>query len=84
MAHARIVLAEASSRPNPSLLRLTLLALVLALGFDALSTALAWNVVRALPATVRRAPVHAIRPADARDLAPSSAVGISSDDAPSP
>ena len=70
MAHAQIVLAESSSRPNPSLLRLTLVALVLALGFDAVSTVLAWNVVRALPATVRRAPVHAVRPADTRDASP--------------
>jgi hypothetical protein len=70
MAHARIVLADSSSRPNPSLLRLALVGLVLALGFDAVSTALAWNVVRALPAAVRRAPVHAVRPADTRDASP--------------
>lgn len=48
-------------------MRLTLLALVLALAFDALSTALAWDVVRALEGAVRRVPVHAVRPADVRD-----------------
>ena len=65
MAHARTVLNEA--RSQPSLLRLTLLALVLALAFDALSTALAWDLVRALEGAVRRAPVHAVRPADVRE-----------------
>jgi hypothetical protein len=73
MAHARTVSTDSTSRTNPSLLRLTLVALVLALAFDALSTALVWNVVRALPGTVRRAPVHPVRPADVRD--PSSPAG---------
>jgi hypothetical protein len=67
MAHARTIPADSTSRANPSLLRLTLVALVLALAFDAVSTALAWNVIRALPGTVRRGPVHAVRPADGKD-----------------
>jgi hypothetical protein len=66
MAHARTVLQDSSGRGEGSLVRLTLVALVLALAFDALSTALAWDVVRALEGTVRRAPVHAVRPADVR------------------
>jgi hypothetical protein len=70
MAHARTVPADATPRTSPSLLRLTLVALVLALAFDALSTALAWNLVRALPGTVRRSTVHAVRPADVRDPSP--------------
>jgi hypothetical protein len=70
MAHARTIQADSGSRTSPSLLRLTLVALVLALAFDALSTALAWNVVRALPGTVRRAPVHTVRSADAKDVRP--------------
>ena len=67
MAHARTVLGDANSRSQPSLLRLTLLALLLALAFDALSTALAWDIVRALEGAVQRAPVHAVRPADVRE-----------------
>ncbi|MGO9831239.1 MAG: hypothetical protein ACLPJH_13970 [Myxococcaceae bacterium] len=66
MAHARTVLDAPASRGQPSLLRLTAIALVLALAFDALSTALAWDVVRALESAVKRAPVHAVRPADVR------------------
>lgn len=69
MAHARTVLEDGNARNQPSLLRLTLLALLLALAFDALSTALAWDIVRALEGTVRRAPVHAVRPADVREPA---------------
>ena len=68
MAHARTIQTDTASRANPSLLRLMLVALVLALVFDAVSTALAWNVVRALPGTVRRGPAHAVRSAEAKDL----------------
>jgi len=67
MAHARTVLAHSNGSGEGSLLRLTLLALVLALAFDALSTALAWDLVRALEGTVHRTPVHAVRPADVRE-----------------
>jgi hypothetical protein len=67
MANAQTVVEESSARTQPSLLRLTLVALVAALAFDAVSTALAWNVVVALPASLRRAPVHAVRPADVRE-----------------
>jgi hypothetical protein len=67
MANARTVTDESGARTHPSLLRLTLLALVLALAFDAVSTALAWNLVRALPGTVKRGPVRAVRPADIRE-----------------
>lgn len=81
MAHARTIPADSTSRTNPSLLRLTLVALVLALAFDAVSTALAWNVVRALPGTVRRAPIHAVRPADVRDPASPAAPEAPSSDA---
>ena len=80
MAHARTVLEAPSSRSQPSLLRLMVIALVLALAFDALSTALAWDVVRALEGAVQRSPVHAVRPADVRrgDVQPSSAQAPSS------
>lgn len=67
MAHARIVLGEASAPKQPSLLRLVVVALVVAVAFDAVSTALAWDVVRALEGAVRRGPVHAVHPADVRD-----------------
>jgi hypothetical protein len=67
MAHARTALGEANPRSSPSLLRLTLVALVLALAFDALSTALAWNLVRALPGTAKHSPVRAVRQTDVRD-----------------
>jgi hypothetical protein len=67
MANAHTALNESGGRTHPSLLRLTLLALVLALAFDAVSTALAWNLVRALPGTVKRGPVRAVRPADIRE-----------------
>jgi len=66
MAHARTALEQPSGREG-SLLRLTLVALVLALAFDALSTALAWDLVRALEGAVRRVPVHAVRPADVKE-----------------
>ncbi|MGO8969364.1 MAG: hypothetical protein ACLQDQ_07305 [Myxococcaceae bacterium] len=80
MAHARTVLEATSSRSQPSLLRLTVIALVLALAFDALSTALAWDVVRALEGAVQRSPVHAVRPADVRraDVPPPSGQAPSS------
>ncbi len=68
MAHARTV-TQGSNGRGGSLVRLTLVALVLALAFDALSTALAWDLVRALQGTVRRAPPHAVRPADVREPA---------------
>jgi hypothetical protein len=67
MAHARTIQADSGSRTDPSLLRLTLVALVLALAFDAVSTALAWDVVRALPGTVRRSPIHAVHTANGKD-----------------
>ena len=52
---------------QPSLLRLVVVGLLLALAFDALSTHLAWDVVRAVEGTVQRGPVHAVRPADVRE-----------------
>ena len=52
---------------QPSLVRLTVVALMLALAFDALSTALAWDVVRAVEGTVQRAPVRAVSPTVLRD-----------------
>jgi hypothetical protein len=67
MANAPTFLEEPSARAQPSLLRLTVVALVLALAFDAVSTALAWDVVRALPATVRRGPGHPVRAVDVRE-----------------
>jgi hypothetical protein len=81
MAHARTIQADSASRASPSLLRLTLVALVLALAFDAVSTALAWNVVRALPGTVRRGPVHTVRSADAKDVRPVDSDAPDSNDA---
>ncbi len=82
MAHARTIQTDSASRANPSLLRLMLVALVLALAFDAVSTALAWDVVRALPGTVRRSPVHAVRSAEAKDLSrPADADAPGSSDA---
>jgi hypothetical protein len=66
MAHARTAEAH-STGGQGSLVRLALLALAVALAFDALSTALAWDTVRALEGAVRRAPVRAVRPADVRD-----------------
>lgn len=65
MAHAPTALSE-NSRTSPSLLRLTLVALVAALAFDAVSTALAWNLVRALPGTTKHGPLHAVRQTDVR------------------
>lgn len=65
MAHARAVEEHSTGRQG-SLARLALFALVLALAFDALSTALAWDLVRALEGAVHRVPVHAVRPADVR------------------
>jgi hypothetical protein len=70
MANARTYPEESTARTQlaqPSLLRLTVVALVLALAFDAVSTALAWDVVRALPETVRRGPVHAVRATDVKE-----------------
>jgi hypothetical protein len=67
MANAHTLLDGPGTSPQPSLLRLTVVALVLALGFDAVSTALAWNVVRALPETSKRGAVHAVRAADLRE-----------------
>jgi hypothetical protein len=78
MANARIVLDEAGARSHPSLVRLTLLALLLALAFDAVSTALAWSVVRALPGTSKRSPVHAVRPGDVRE--PGRQLGLDGQD----
>jgi hypothetical protein len=72
MANARTVMDEAGARTHPSLLRLALVALLLALAFDAVSTALAWSVVRALPGTAKRGPVRAVRPADVREPAQQS------------
>jgi hypothetical protein len=67
MANARTFAEDTGARAQPSLLRLTVVALVLALAFDAVSTALAWDVVRALPETVRRGPVRPVRPADVKE-----------------
>ena len=67
MTQARTALDTTKADRQPSLLRLTVVALLLALGFDALSTHLAWDVVRAVESTVQRGPVHAVRPADVRD-----------------
>ena len=67
MAHARTALDETNARTSPSLLRLTMVALVLALAFDAVSTAIAWNLVRALPGTGKHSAVHAVRQTDVRD-----------------
>jgi hypothetical protein len=67
MSNARTFPEDSGARTQPSLLRLTVVALVLALAFDAVSTALAWDVVRALPETVRRGPVRAVRPADVKE-----------------
>ena len=69
MAHARTVLGESGAGTAPSLLRLTVVALLAALAFDAVSTALAWNLVRALPGTAKHAPVHAVRTGDVREPA---------------
>jgi hypothetical protein len=82
MAHARTAPAETTSRGSPSLLRLTLVALVLALAFDAVSTAIAWNVIRALPGTVRRGPVHTVRPTEVRDPSPLPGPDAPENDAP--
>jgi hypothetical protein len=65
MAHAPTVGSE-DSRTGPSLLRLTLVALIAALAFDAVSTALAWNVVRDLSGTTKHGPIHAVRQTDVR------------------
>jgi hypothetical protein len=67
MAKAHSIVAESGGATPRSILRLMLVALVLALGFDALSTALVWDLVRVLPGTAKRAPVHAVRPADVRE-----------------
>lgn len=67
MANAHSALVDSSGKAPRTILRLTLLALVLALGFDALSTALVWDLVRDLPGTARRSAVHAVRPADVRE-----------------
>jgi len=67
MTQARTALDTKTAGRPPSLLRLTVVALLLALGFDALSTHLAWDIVRAVESTVQRGPVHAVRPADVRD-----------------
>ena len=68
MAHVRTVLeARAAGTRQPSLLRLTVVALLLALAFDALSTALAWDVVEALQGGAQRSAVHAVRPAELRE-----------------
>ncbi|HXX31744.1 MAG TPA: hypothetical protein VEJ89_13665 [Myxococcaceae bacterium] len=49
------------------MLRLALAALLLALCFDALSTALVWDLVRSLTGTARRSAIHAVRPVDVRE-----------------
>jgi hypothetical protein len=67
MANAHSVLVDSGERAPRSILRLTLVALVVALGFDALSTALVWDLVRGLPGTVQRSPAHAVRQADVRE-----------------
>jgi hypothetical protein len=67
MANAHSAMVDSGGRAPGSLLRLALVALVVALGYDALSTALVWDLVRELPGTVRRSSVHAVRPADVRE-----------------
>ena len=69
MAHAPTVCSE-DSRTGPSLVRLTLMALIAALAFDAVSTALAWNLVRDLPGTTKHDAVRAVRQTDVRVPAP--------------
>jgi hypothetical protein len=84
MANAHSVMAQRGGRTPRSLLGLTVLALVLALGFDALSTALVWDVVRALPGTVKRAPVRAVRSSDVRESRRLDTADQASSNAPAP
>ena len=67
MADARSVLAEHDGHGPRSLLRLTLVALVVAFCFDALSTALVWDSVRALTGAGKRPALHAVRAVDVRE-----------------
>jgi hypothetical protein len=68
MADAHSVLTEHDGHgPRSLLLRLTLVALLLAFGFDALSTALVWDSVRALTGDGKRSAIHAVRAVDVRE-----------------
>ncbi|HMK73382.1 MAG TPA: hypothetical protein VK454_08575 [Myxococcaceae bacterium] len=67
MADAHSVQIEHDGHGPRTLLRLTLVALLLAFGFDALSTALVWDSVRALTVDGKRAAIHAVRAVDVRE-----------------
>jgi len=67
MADAHSVLAEHDGHGPRSVLRLTLVVLLLAFGFDALSTALVWDSVRALTGAGKRTTIHAVRAVDVRE-----------------